>query len=217
MHAAHAPATQLRRPARAHDFRLLLAVTRRRRSASGRPVGLQPLTQKGCPQCHPESVRLRRSPAAKRLATGSNDRKIGDVCRVSSRPSPRPTPGAVSDELTSSACGLIGFDDPGPQAVTGTYLRRAALDRLSAASSAQSTWATRRKTHRAVRPWGKRALVRFGCFRSAEQGAGVARNSWQIAPHRCASRAMPFVPRSVAVTLACSVQAVVKAFVREAL
>ena len=180
--------------------------------------GVAPTDAKRVLQCHPESVRLRRSPAAKRLATGSAQSPAWrPSCRVASRPSPRPTPGAVSDELTSSACGLIGFDDPGPQAVTGTYLRRAALDRLSAASSAQSTWATRRKTRRAVRPWGKRALVRFGCFRSAEQGAGVPRNSWQTAPHRCASRAMPFFPRSVVLTLACSVQAVVKAFVREAL
>ena len=156
--------------------------------------GAAPTDAKRAPQCHPESVRLRRSPAAKRLATGSNDRKIGDVCRVSSRPSPRPTPGAVSDELTSSACGLIGFDDPGPQAVSGTYLRRAALDRLSAASSAQSTWATRRKTRRAVRPWGKRALVRFGCFRSAEQGAGVRGirgKSHRIGAHPAPCRSSP--------------------------
>ena len=138
---AHAPATRLRRAARVHEL-TIAAGSDSSSTFVRQDGGVAPTDAKRVLQCHPESVRLRRSPAAKRLATGSNDRKIGDVCRVSSRPSPRPTPGAVSDELTSSACGLIGFDNPGPQAVTGTYLRRAALDRLSAASSAQSTWAT---------------------------------------------------------------------------
>ena len=169
-------------------------MTRRRRSASGRPVGLQPLTQEGCSHAtqSPSVCVDRQRQSAWQLARSIA--RLATVCKVSSRPSPRPTPGAVSDELTSSACGLIGFDDPGPQAVSGTYLRRAALDRLSAASSAQSTWATRRKTRRAVRPWGKRALVRIGCFRSAEQGAalrGIRGKSHRIGAHPAPCRSSP--------------------------
>ena len=49
VHEAHAPATRYADQEECTNLRLLLAVTRRRRSASGRPVGLQPLTQKGCP------------------------------------------------------------------------------------------------------------------------------------------------------------------------
>ena len=168
-------------------------MTRRRRSCV-RTVGLHPLTQKGRPNAtqSPSVCVDRQRQNAWQLARSIA--RLATVCRVSSRPSPRPTPGAVSDELTSSACGLIGFDDPGPQAVTGTYLRRAALDRLSAASSAQSTWATRRKTRRAVRPWGKRALVRIGCFRSAEQGAalrGIRGKSHRIGAHPAPCRSSP--------------------------
>jgi hypothetical protein len=191
---AHAPATRLRRAARVHEI-TIAAGSDSSSTFVRQDGGVAPTDAKRVLQCHPESVRLRRSPAAKRLATGSaRSQDWRPSCRVSSRPSPRPTPGAVSDELTSSACGLIGFDDPGPQAVTGTYLRRAALDRLSAASSAQSTWATRRKTRRAVRPWGKRALVRFGCFRSAEQGAalrGIRGKSHRIGAYPAPCRSSP--------------------------
>ena len=142
VHDAHAPATRLRRPARVHEL-TIAAGSDSSSTFVRRDGGVAAPDARMVLKCHPESVRLRRPPAAKRLATGSAQSPAWrPSCRVASRPSPRPTPGAVSDGLTSSACRLIGFDDPGPQAVTGTYLRRAALDRLSAASSAQSTWAT---------------------------------------------------------------------------
>ena len=48
VHDAHAPASRYADQQERTKLRLLLAVTRRRRSASGRPVGLQPLTQEGC-------------------------------------------------------------------------------------------------------------------------------------------------------------------------
>ena len=77
VHDAHAPATRLRRAARVHELTIAAGID----SSSTfvrQDGGVAPTDAKRVLQCHPESVRLRRSPAAKRLATGSLDRKIGD-------------------------------------------------------------------------------------------------------------------------------------------
>jgi len=103
VHDAHAPATRLRRAARVHELTIAAGIDSS--STFGRQDGgVAPTDAKRVLQCHPESVRLRRSPAARRLATGSAQSPAWrPSCRVASRPSPRPTAGAVSDELTASA------------------------------------------------------------------------------------------------------------------
>ena len=104
VHDAHAPATRLRRPARVHKL-TIAAGSDSSSTFVRRDGGVAAPDARMVLKCHPESVRLRRPPAAKRLATGSAQSPAWrPSCRVSSRPSPRPTTGAVSDELTASAC-----------------------------------------------------------------------------------------------------------------
>ena len=103
VHDAHAPATRLRRPARVHEL-TIAAGSDSSSTFVRQDGGVAPTDAKRVLQCHTESVRLRRSPAAKRLATGSAQSPAWrPSCRVASRPSPRPTAGAVCDEVTASA------------------------------------------------------------------------------------------------------------------
>jgi hypothetical protein len=98
VHDAHAPATRLRRPARVHELTIAAGIDSS--STFVRQDGeVAPTDAKRVLKCHPESIRLRRSPAAKRLATGSaRSPAWRPSCRVSSRASPRPTtaPSAMS-------------------------------------------------------------------------------------------------------------------------
>ena len=91
VHDAHAPATRLRRPARVHELPIAAGID----SSSTfvrQDGGVAAPDARMVLKCHPESVRLRRPPAAKRLATGSAQSPAWrPSCRVASRPSPRPT------------------------------------------------------------------------------------------------------------------------------
>ena len=99
VHDAHAPATRLRRAARVHELTIAAGSDSSSTFGVGAPGGAAPTDAKRVPQCHPESVRLRRPPAAKRLATGSLDRKIGDRlagCRRDPARGRRRAPSAMS-------------------------------------------------------------------------------------------------------------------------
>ena len=64
VHDAHAPATRLRRAARVHELTIAAGIDSS--STFGRQDGgVAPTDAKRVLQCHPESVRLRRSPAAR--------------------------------------------------------------------------------------------------------------------------------------------------------